>query len=52
MNFSFVTLEYNQPAAARRGGVSHAPGSPLSTLVDTLFMKVSKQADTKIFGKR
>ena len=25
MNFTFVTLKYNQPAAARRGGASHAP---------------------------
>ena len=25
MNFTFVTLKYNQTAAARRGGASHAP---------------------------
>ena len=45
-----------------RGGASHAPfkvwsGTPhapvlsLSTKVDTLIMKVSKQADTKNIGK-
>ena len=34
-----------------RGGASHAPVLPLSTKVDTLFMKVSKQADTKDIGK-
>ena len=36
---------------ARRGGVSCAHGSPLSTKVDTSLIKVSKQADTKNIGK-
>ena len=34
-----------------RGGVPHAPVLPLSTKVDTLFMKVGKQTDTKNIGK-
>ena len=34
-----------------RGGVPHAPVMPLSTKVDTLFMKVGKQTDIKIIGK-
>ena len=34
-----------------RGGVPHAPVMPLSTKVDTLFMKVGKQTDTKNIGK-
>ena len=29
----------------------HAPVMPLSTKVDTLFMKVGKQTDTKDIGK-
>ena len=34
-----------------RGGAPHTPVLPLSTKVDTLFMKVSKQAYTKNIGK-
>ena len=33
------------------GGAPRAPVLPLSTKVDTLFMKVIKQADTKNIGK-
>ena len=52
-----INLQKNMPAFRLvssqiiMGGASHAPVLPLSTKVDTLFMKVSKQTNTKYIGK-
>ena len=47
MNFTFVTLKYNQPAAARRGEVPRAPVH----FSGHFIYQIIKQTDTKNIGK-